>query len=280
MEQIVNRVKEFFSLERIINTVSEAIPNLILTLIILLVLLITWKLIKGILRSIYRRMSLDRTLQNMITNIAKTIIFTIGFITILAGFGINISVLLASIGIVGIALGFAAKDALSNVIAGVFIFWDKPFVIGDLIEVNDYYGRVDVITMRSTRLITVDGKMLSIPNNELINSTVASFTNFPNLRIDINFTVGANESLKEIRELLYAVVKNDEAYLVRPKPEVVLHKINDYNIELIFRVWIKNEQEHIIRRDYLIEKVFDELTKARVNMPYETININVNKDIE
>ncbi len=280
MNQIIDRIQEFFSLERIVTTIVNVIPNLIVAIIILFLLIIVWKIIRGILSSIYRRMSLDKTLQNMITNITKALIFVIGIITILAVFGINISIMLASIGIVGITLGLAAQDALSNIISGIFIFWDKPFVIGDLIEVNGHYGRVDVITMRSTRLITVDGKMLSIPNNDLTNSTVASYTNFPNLRVNIHFTVAASENLQKIRTVLFSILEGDEAYLQTPAPEVVLSKLNDYNIELIFRVWIKNEQEHIMRSNYLREKVFNILTKEGINMPFETINVNVHKGIE
>jgi hypothetical protein len=66
----------------------------------------------------------------------------------------------------------------------VFIFWDRPFVLGDLIEVDGKYGRVEKITLRSTRVITVEGKMFTIPNAEVMNSTVASYTNFPHLRIE------------------------------------------------------------------------------------------------
>lgn len=278
MERILKRIQEFFSIDAMIDAVVNSIPNIIVAFITLIVLIVVWRLIKLLLHSLYRKMTLDKTLQNMITNIIKTVLFFAGLIAILGVFGINISVMLASIGIVGITLGFAAQDALSNIIAGAFIFWDKPFVIGDLIEINGHYGRVQVITMRSTRLITVDGKMLSIPNNELINSTVASYTNFPNLRLDIQFTVGSNEPLNKIRDLLFRIVEDDEAYLMKPKPEVVLNAMNDYNNELIFRVWIKNEKEHIIKSDYLREKVFEILTQEQVNLPYETININVNKD--
>ncbi len=280
MERIIERIQEFFSIDRILDAIVNSIPDIIVALITLIVLIVAWRILRLILNSVYRRMSFDKTLQNMITNIIKTIMFFAGLIAVLAVFGINISVMLASIGIVGITLGFAAQEALSNIIAGVFIFWDKPFVIGDLIEVNGHYGRVQVITMRSTRLITVDGKMLSIPNNELINSTVASYTNFPNLRLDIQFTVGSNEPLKKVRELLFSIVDGDDAYLTNPKPEVVLNTMNDYNNELIFRVWIKNEKEHIIRRDYLREKVFEVLTEENVNLPYETINVNLNKDMK
>ena len=76
-------------------------------------------------------------------------------------------------------IGFAARDSLSNIISGILIFLDRPFVIGDIVEIEGFYGRVEKITLRSTRIITSDGKMLAVPNTEIINKTVASYTISP-----------------------------------------------------------------------------------------------------
>ncbi len=120
----------------------------------------------------------------------KYVILSIALVSALNQVGVHTGSLLASLGVLGLTIGFAARDALSNVISGIFIFWDRPFVIGDLVEIEDKYGRVQAITMRSTRVVTPDGKMLAIPNNTIVNSTVASYTNFPHLRLDIAFGVG------------------------------------------------------------------------------------------
>src|SRR6056297_1667465 len=276
MDQILNRIFEVFSLDKITKIVLNIIPKFIVAIVIILVFIILWKLLKRTSYTIFKKISLDKTLQNMITNVLKTFIFIIGAIIVLREFGIDIGAILAGLGVVGLTLGFAAQDALSNIISGIFIFWDKPFVIGDLIEVNGHYGRVDEITMRSTRLITVDGKMLSIPNTEILNSTVASYTNFPNLRIDIEFTVASNENLRKIRDVLFQLVENNDNYLLPPKPEVVLNQMNDYNIELIFRVWIKDEKKHIDLRNNLREQVFNTLTQNDIDMPYETVSVIMN----
>jgi len=262
----------------VMDQTLQVLPNIILALLILLVFFIFWKLLKRTLFILFNGVNLDRTVQNLINNLTKSIVFIIGFITALSQVGVNINAILASLGVAGLTLGFAAQDALSNIISGIFIFWDKPFVIGDLIEVNGHYGRVDEITMRSTRLITVDGKMLSIPNAEILNSTVASYTNFPNLRIDIGFTVASHENLKNIRSILFKLVQNREIYLSAPKPEVILNQMNDYNIELIFSVWISDEKKHIFIENTLREQIFQALTENDIDMPYETVSIIMNKE--
>ena len=278
MNQILDRLYNTFSYESVTDKVLQILPNIILALLILFVFFIFWKIFKKTLVILFNKVNLDRTVRNLINNLTKSIIFILGIITALSQIGVNINAILASLGVAGLTLGFAAQDALSNIISGIFIFWDKPFVIGDLIEVNGHYGRVDEITMRSTRLITVDGKMLSIPNTEILNSTVASYTNFPNLRIDIEFTVASNENLRKIRDVLFQVVENNNDYLLPPSPKVVLNKMNDYNIELIFQVWIKNEKNHIDIRNDLREEVFNTLTQNDIEMPYETLSVIMNKE--
>ena len=278
MNQILDRLYNTFSYESVTDKVLQILPNIILALLILFVFFIFWKIFKKTLVILFNKVNLDRTIRNLINNLTKSIIFILGIITALSQIGVNINAILASLGVAGLTLGFAAQDALSNIISGIFIFWDKPFVIGDLIEVNGHYGRVDEITMRSTRLITVDGKMLSIPNTEILNSTVASYTNFPNLRIDIEFTVASNENLRKIRDVLFQVVENNNDYLLPPSPKVVLDKMNDYNIELIFQVWIKNEKNHIDLRNNLREVVFNTLTQNDIEMPYETLSVIMNKE--
>lgn len=87
-------------------------------------------------------------------------------------------------------MGFSARDALSNLISGILIFLDRPFVIGDLVEIERKYGKVEKITLRSTRVVTKDGRLLAVPNAEIINKTVASYKNFPHLRLYVVVTIG------------------------------------------------------------------------------------------
>ncbi len=278
MAKLLEKLSGVFSYDALIAKVFDIVPNLIAALLIFSVFIVLWKLLHKFLNLFFKKLTIDRTVQNFIINITKNILFIIGIITSLSQIGINTGSILASLGVAGLTIGFAAKDALSNIISGLFIFWDRPFVIGDLIELNGQYGKVEQITMRSTRLSTVDGKMLAIPNSQILNSMVASYTNFPNLRIDIDFTVAAAENLGKIREILLRLVLDTEIFLTTPEPEIVLNKINDYNIELIFRVWIKNEKDHIPIRFKLRENILENLIRNKIKMPYETISVRLDRE--
>ena len=157
--------------------------------------------------------------------------------------------------------------------SGLFIFWDRPFVVGDLIEMEGKYGRVDDITLRSTRVVTPDGKMLAIPNSAIANSTVASYTNFPHLRLEIDLTVGVGEDLSRIGEVFLGMVKDDKRFMDQPGAEMVVTAINDYNVAVQFRVWLADEKQHISGRFELRRRIFETMREAGVEMPYETLQL-------
>jgi small conductance mechanosensitive channel len=196
-----------------------------------------------------------------------------GVVMALEELGIDVTTIIEGLGIVGLALGFAAKDTLSNIIAGFFLFWDKPFVIGDLIEVNDEYGEVRESTMRTTRIVTVDGKLVSIPNSVIVNSKTRSYTMTPHLRLDIDVTIGVEERIADAREVILNIVRGDERFLSEPSAEVVVIALGDYFVKIELKVWLRDPRIHIPVREELREAIKNALDKAGILMPYETIEL-------
>ncbi|MEZ4340039.1 MAG: mechanosensitive ion channel family protein [Sandaracinaceae bacterium] len=240
---------------------------------ILLVVGVIWLLVSRTLRMAADRERLDRTVASFITAVVRYTLVAVAVVAILGQLGVDTASLLGSLGIVGLTIGFAARDALSNIISGLFILWDRPFTIGDLIEIDGKYGRVEKITMRSTRVVTPDGKMLAIPNSTVVNTTVASYTNFAHLRLDVAVTVGVEEDLGRVRELLLELVAAREGFLEDPAPTVVVTALNDYNVAIELRAWLADETAHISERFALREAVFETLRAAKVHLPYETIEL-------
>lgn len=104
-------------------------------------------------------------------------------------------------------------------------------------------------------------------------STVASYTNFPHLRLDIPVTVAVTEDLDRARETLLGLVTDAPDFLLDPPPQVVVTALNDYNVTLQLRVWIDDEQQHIAKTLDLRESMFKALTAAGIEMPFETLQL-------
>lgn len=268
-----DRLVTSFDPETIVDALAAWATNLIFAILTFLAYWLIWRAVRFVMLPVLRRLDVDQTSQSFFETVTKLLILTLGAVAALSEVGINTASILASLGVAGLTLGFAARDALSNIISGIFIFWDRPFVIGDLIEVGECYGRVDRITLRSTRVVTVDGRMLAIPNTAVVNRTVASYTNFPHLRLDLPVSVGVGEDLRRARRVLLEVVEGDDDIMEGPGPRVVVKELNDYNVVLELQAWLDNERDHVLKRFELREKVFEALRRSGVVMPYQTFAI-------
>lgn len=277
MQEIINAILEQLQMTLRPQTfgirAADFMTNVVSGVIVFFFYIILWLLVRALLKPVLNRTPFDETSKVFIRSLVKYGLLLAGLVSSLAAAGVNTSALLASLGIAGFTIGFAAKDAFSNLISGFLIYLDRPFVIGDLVEIEDKYGTVDRITLRSTRIITVDGKMLAVPNADVINKTVASYTNFPHLRLDIGVTVGVGEDLNHIRQIMLRQIAENPSYLQHPAPRVVVTQLNDYNVALELQVWLEDERAHVEERTALREKVFEALRTAEVDMPYETLQL-------
>ena len=273
MGQVWNELAATFSPVQLAERIAGWAPDVLVALVSLVAFWLLWKLADRGLALIMKRAKVDRTAAAFVSSVTKVVLMAIAIVTALGQIGVNTASILASMGVVGLTIGFAARDTLSNIISGLFIFWDRPFVLGDLVEIGDDYGRVDHITMRSTRLVTPEGRMIAIPNSVVVNSAVASYTNFPHLRLEVDATVGVNEDLGRIRTLLLDLVEGDPRFMKDPRPDMVVTALNDYNVAVRFRAWLADEQHHIAVRFELRERTYEALRAADVDMPYETLEV-------
>ncbi len=272
IESLLIQLTDYFDPDRLGPLLGKYLMNMVVGGMVLLLFWIFWRIIRSWVLPRWKT-RLDKTSAAFIETVLKACILTVAVLVALGAAGIRTTALLASLGVFGLTIGFAARDMLSNIISGILIFLDRPFTIDDLVEIEGRYGRVQRISLRSTRIITNDGKMLAVPNTEIMTKTVISYTNFPHLRLDIGFTVGLNEDIDQVRDILLSMIASQPQFLNTPPPQVVVTSLNDYNNALELRVWLDDERDNGQQRLNLRELVFKELTKAQIEMPFETIQI-------
>ncbi|MEX2467028.1 MAG: mechanosensitive ion channel family protein [Gemmatimonadota bacterium] len=151
--------------------------------------------------------------------------------------GFSLAPLLGAAGILGIALGFASQTSVSNVISGLFLIAERPFVVDDLIEVGDVKGRVISIDTLSVQLRTFDNRMVRIPNETLVKSQMINVTRFPVRRVDVRLGVAYKEDPSRIREMLLDVARKNPMCLMEPAPIVVFEGFGASSIDFLFGVW-------------------------------------------
>lgn len=201
---------------------------------------------------------------------AKLVLLGAAVYFALVAWQIDVTGWLASAGIVGLAVGFAAKDSLANLFAGMFIIADAPYKIGDVIKFDDgLRGRVTDIGLRSTRILTRDNIEINIPNSIIGNSKVVNESAGPHEkeRVAIKVRVAFGVDLDGVRALLLECPRGQPYVCDDPAPSVLLLSFGDSGLELSLMVWIHEpaHMEDVV--DNLNSRVYRALTAARVEIP-------------
>lgn len=194
----------------------------------------------------------------MLSRIVRWFLFGVVIATVLKQFGIELGAALGAAGIVGIAVGFAAQTSLSNVISGFFLLAEKPFRVGDLIEVAGVTGTVDRIGMISAMIRTPDNKTVRIPNETLVKSNVSNITGNPIRRYDLEIGVAYDEDIEHVMDVLRKVAGNNKHCLDEPSPLVLFVGFGESSINFLLGVWMAREDYLLVRNSIAadVQKAF------------------------
>lgn len=180
--------------------------------------------------------------------------------TTLHQLGFNLGALLGAIGILTVAIGFAAQTSASNLISGLFLIVERPFVVGDLLNIDGTVGEVVSIDLLSVKIRTFDNLMLRVPNETLVKSSFLNLTRFPIRRFDVQLSVAYKEDTEKVRRILFDVADRNPICLDEPRPLFIYRGYGDSGLELQFSVWAKRQNFLLLRNSIQeeIKKAFDE----------------------
>jgi small-conductance mechanosensitive channel len=186
--------------------------------------------------------------------------------------GFRLGVLLGTAGVITVAVGFAAQTSLSNIISGFFLIAERPFEVGDRLDVNGRVGFVISIDLLSVKLRTFDNLMVRVPNAEMINTTFVNLTRFPIRRIDLQIGVAYKENTERVREILLDVAERNHLCLEEPPPLFIYKGYGDSALELQFSVWAKRDNFLELRNtiNQEIKFAFDE-HGIEIPFPHRTL---------
>jgi small-conductance mechanosensitive channel len=193
--------------------------------------------------------------------------FLIVIVTVFYELGFSLTPLLGAAGIVGIAVGFASQTSVSNIISGLFLIAEKPFQVGDMVNINDVTGFVLSVDILSVKIRTFDNKYIRIPNENIIKSQVTNITRFPIRRIDINIGVAYKEDIEHVREVLKDIAAKDPLCLQEPEPIVVFNGYGDSSINFLFAVWTIKENWLTVNNS-IKEKVKVRFDEEGIEIPF------------
>ena len=181
--------------------------------------------------------------------------------------GFDLNVLMGTAGILGVALSFSSQTSIAQLVSGLFIIWEKPFSIGDMINVEGTIGEVLGIDPLSVKLRTCDNLYVRIPNETILKGRVSNMSRFPIRRYDIELGVPFSADIERVRLALASVASRNPLCLEDPQPLFILLGFGDSNLRLQFSVWSKRENFLELKNSICIDikHVFD---SEGIALPY------------
>jgi small-conductance mechanosensitive channel len=186
--------------------------------------------------------------------------------------GFHLTALLGAAGIAGVAIGFASQTSLSNLVSGLFLVWEQPFEVGDVLAVGDVTGSVHSIDLLSVQVRTFDNKLVRIPNENLIKTQFTNITRFPIRRLDIDLGVAYKENVDHVVEVLKSVAEKNPLCLDEPAPVIVFKGFGDSALQFLVGLWFVKADALTLRNSIMrdIKARFD-AEGIEIPFPHRTL---------
>jgi small conductance mechanosensitive channel len=246
---------------------ADFLPRLFAAFLVLLAFWIFHRFLQRILNRTLFSGRFDFMAADIVRKLVKYVILGLGLLMAASQLGFDIVSMLAGLGVAGLAVGLAAKDTLSNFIAGLIILWDRPFALGDDVEIAGVEGLVRHIELRATKLETLDGNDVIIPNGEVVSKNIVNYTRTPRVRVRVPLAVAHGAEAESVRQALLELPKGDERVLSEPAPSVDLMDMSGPSLLFELRFWIGSPRtRNAVRSEYL-EKAKRALREADILIP-------------
>lgn len=271
---MLERLQDLVNVQQLLTGVVAFIPDLIAAILILFGFFLLYRVTRIPITVALRHSHLhDKLIELLIGNIYRYTLMIFGIVMALDQLGMNVTAALAGLGVAGIALGFAAQDSVANVISGFLIFWDKPFEVGNWVQVEGQFGEVSDITLRTTRIRTNLNTYVVIPNRHIIDSVLENLTKHGELRIDVPIGIAYKESIVEARRVILEAVRNIEWVRSDPAADVVASGLGNSSVDLFIRVWIDDAADRPKTVATVTEEAKKALDAAGIEIPFPHLQL-------
>jgi len=226
----------------------------------------------------YKYTFIQHRTVTLFDNLAKIVIFGAGIYFVFVVWHIDMTAWLASARIVGIAIGFAAKDTLSNLFSGVFIIADAPYKVGDYVVLDNIgRGKVTNIGLRSTRILTRDDIEVTVPNSIIGNSTIINQSGGPNekMRVRLKIGVAYGCDVDKVAHLLQKVAIDEAQVCEVPTPRVRFRHFGPSSLDFELLFWVENPEQRGRTLDALNTEVYKMLNNEKIEIPYAKQDIYI-----
>ncbi|MEK6808595.1 MAG: mechanosensitive ion channel family protein [Nanoarchaeota archaeon] len=222
---------------------------------------------------------LDDHLIGLFNRMAKYLLGLIGLMFVLQSWGIQIGPLLASLGIAGIAIAFAMQTTLANIFGGISLIVDETIRVGDVIKLDSgEIGKVNDIGIRSTKIMTPENIVLSLPNGKLADSRIQNFSQ-PNdiIRITLEIGVEYGSEPEKVKSIIFEELSKIRDVIKEPKPLIYFTEMGDFSLKFTVLFWVSQFDVKLSATDIALTNIYKALNKNKIGIPFPTRIVHLKK---
>jgi small conductance mechanosensitive channel len=250
---------------------AENGASLLVKVLVFLVILFVGRILARIARRAVEKAiergnaNFSQLLRQMIISSTYNLVMALALMIGLTQLGISLGPLLAGFGVVGFILGFAMQDSLSNLAAGMMILINRPYDVGDLVDVAGAFGKVETMSLVSTGILTLDNQKLVVPNSKIWGDIIKNVTDQNVRRVDMTFGISYTDDIPKAEKILEDILAGNGRVLDEPASTVRLHTLGESSVDFVVRPWVKTE-------DYW--EVYWDVTRA-VKMRFDEEGVSI-----
>ncbi|MWP47657.1 mechanosensitive ion channel domain-containing protein [Gilliamella sp. Pas-s27] len=272
-ELFLNHIIYF--IKRYDGVVFSYIAHFCFAILILIIGRAIARFISNQLKRILSNRHVDPTVVKFVSALSYYAILVMTLVAVLGQLGVQTASIVAIIGAAGLAVGLALQGSLSNFAAGVILIIFRPFKVGETVVINSQQGVVDSIQIFSTSIITSTNELVVIPNSQVVNSNIVNYTRLPERRLDLVVNVGYDSDIQTVYQVLKQAVDNTKNILTTKESTIRLDVLDASSMNFNVLVWTLNENYGAVKGE-LLENIKNGLTENNINIPYPTMDVNVN----
>ncbi|WP_432650255.1 mechanosensitive ion channel family protein [Huintestinicola sp.] len=274
MEAVSSGTVDSTVLKSFYDALIAYLPTVVTAIIIYIAGKIIAKILLHIIDKAMGRSRIDETAQGFLRSLIGIIFTAFVIVITLSTLGIPMTSIITTIGAAGVAVALALQNSLSNVAGGFLILMNKPFVKGDFISTNGNEGTVEDISILSTKLLTVDNKVIYIPNSMISGNTLINYSREEKRRVDLKFSIAYEEDFKEAIKIISGVIAEHKLILSEDAPFVRVSDLSASSVDITVRVWTKTPDYWTVYFD-LIEQVKSAFDQNGIEIPYSKLDVNL-----
>jgi small conductance mechanosensitive channel len=235
--------------------IIKGVPNLITALLIFIVSLYLARILSNTLRRVLNKRRAPAGVTHILAQLMLWSIVVIGTITALQRF-FNVTAFLTGLGILGFTVGFALQDIMKNFAAGIILLLQQPFHVGESIGVKGFDGTIMEIDLRSTEMRATDGRVIILPNAEILANPIINYSRANSRRVDLILNLPHSSDPDAVRRVLLGAIQNVSGLMKVPEPMIVFNNLTDTALEMNASFWVdvtKNDPAYA--KDMVLLKV-------------------------